>query len=171
MSREEFMLLVKGMKAVYTFENFLADEYSIEMWYSLLSDLPYKAAGAALKNHMQTSTRVPTPADIRNGVYRLTKKEDMTDMEAWGLVSAAISRSGYNSQAEFEKLPETARRAVGSARQLYVWSQTSIDSVETVIQSQFLRAYRAECARAEQKAKMSPDVLRIMEETQRRIEG
>lgn len=171
MTKEEFSLLVKGMKAIYTFDNFLADDYSKEMWYALLKDLPYQAAGAALKAHMQTSPKVPTPADIRSGVFSLTQKERLSDGEAWGMVSKAISRSGYHSHDEYAKLPPEIQKAIGTERQLYTWSQTDTDSVETVIQSQFLRSYRTECQRAEQRQKMSPDLIRLTEELTMRLEG
>jgi len=171
MTREEFTLLVKGMKSIYSYDNFLRDQYSVDMWYSLLADLDYKVAAASLKNFMQTSTKVPTPADIRNGAFQLTTKPGMSDAQAWAMVSKAISNSGYNSRQEFDKLPETIRRAVGSARQLEVWSQTDIQSVETVIQSQFLRSYRSECTRSEQAAKMSPDIMQLANQTVERLEG
>lgn len=171
MTKEEFGVLAKGMKAMYTYENFLADDYSKEMWYVLLKDLPYNAAAMALKAHMQTSSRVPTPADIRTGAVRLARPEALTDGEAWALVSRAISNSGYHSQTEFDSLPEMVRKAVGSARQLYIWSQTDIGSVETVIQSQFLRSYRQAVAREERKETISPDVRMVIEETAKQLPG
>lgn len=170
MSKEEFAMLIKGMKSIYTFDGFLQDNYTKEMWYSLLCDLPYEYAAAALKHHMQTNPKVPTPADIRNGAYQLTKPESLSDSEAWAMVSKAISNSGYYSEREYNHLPHEIQKAVGSARQLFVWSQTDSNSVETVIQSQFLRSYRTEVARAEQRAKMSPDVLKLAEGSQKRLE-
>ena len=170
MTRDEFSLLVKGMKAVYTFESFLADDYSKEMWYVLLKDLPYQAASAALKAHMQTSAKVPTPADIRSGAYRLTQGEQLNDLEAWDMVSKAISRSGYHSVEEYEKLPEIVRKAVGNSRNLFVWSQMDTESVESVVQSQFLRTYRTECQRAEQRQIMSPDLQRLTADTLYQLE-
>lgn len=171
MTKEEFALMIKGMKAIYTYDNFLSDDYSKEMWYVLLKDLPYEAAAAALKAHMQTSPRVPTPADIRSGAYHLTTRGTLSDMEAWDLVSRAISRSGYHSAEEFEKLPAEIQKAIGSERQLYVWSQTDMDSVETVVQSQFLRSYRTEKERAEKQLQMSPDLLALTQETIKKLEG
>lgn len=171
MTREEFSLLVKGMKAVYTFENFLSDNYSKEMWYTLLKDLPYQAASMALKAHMQTSPKVPTPADIRGGVNRLTQPQPISDLEAWGLVSRAIGRSAYYSKEEFDKLPEAIQRTIGDERQLYVWSQMDIDSVESVVQSQFLRSYRVKCQQAEKRLQMSPDLQMLTEGIAKRLEG
>lgn len=171
MTREEFTNLIKGMKAVYFAENFIKDQYSADMWYGLLQDIPYKLAAMALKNFMQTSSRLPTPADIRQGAYELAKGEDMTGLEAWGIVSKAIGNSGYNSEKEFGKLPPTIQKAVGSPRQLYMWSQTDSTSVETVIQSQFIRSYSAVVEREERMAKISPDILKIIKEASKSLEA
>ena len=170
MTHEEFLLLVKGMKAVYTYDNFLADGYSIEMWYALLKDLPYNLAAASLKSFMQTSNKVPTPADIRNGVASLSQPEELNEMQAWSMVSKAIGRSGYHSQEEYDKLPEVIQRAVGTPRQLFVWSQTE-DGVETVVQSQFIRSYRRELERKQYRQSLSPDILSLIETTAKRLEG
>lgn len=170
MTRDEFALLIKGMKAVYFSENFLKDQYSAEMWYTLLKDLPYKAASASLKQHMQTSSRIPTPADIRSGAVQLTAPNRMSEMEAWSLVSRAISRSGYYSQEEYDKLSPEIQKAVGSSRQLFIWSQTDTDSVETVVQSQFLRSYRTEVARSEKRLTVSPDIAALIDGTVKLLE-
>ena len=44
MTREEFAVLVKAMKAVYSSENFIADKDAFDVWYGLLKDLPYEQA-------------------------------------------------------------------------------------------------------------------------------
>ena len=169
MTREEFARLVKGMRAVYTYKDFIADKDSFDMWYSLLEDLPYKVAAASLKAHMQTNPKVPTPADIRKGAATMTKKEQLPDLMAWDMVRKAIGRSAYYSEEEFEKLPETIQRVIGTPRQLFEWSQTQ-DGVDTVVSSQFLRAYRAEQEREEGRRRLSADVLSLVQNTITQIE-
>lgn len=164
MTKQEFMILAKAMKAVYSLPTFLPDKEALDVWYSLLDDLPYKLASASLKRHMQTSSKIPTPADIRYGAVTLTEKKQMTEAEAWAQVSKAISRSAYYSEEEFEKLPEAIQKAVGDEGQLFIWSQTSVDEVETVIHSQFLRAYRAVMERKKHNAQLSPDLLALIDE-------
>ena len=163
MTREEFGILVKAMKAIYTSERFIPDKDSFDVWYGILSDLDYKVASAALKKHMQSSNRVVTPADIRNGVASFSQRHEITDGEAWAMVSNAISRSGYYSELEFNKLPELIQKAVGNPRQLKQWSQTNVDEVETVIHSQFLRSYRAQVEKRKNTAGLSPDLLKMLE--------
>ena len=48
MTFDEFKILVKGMKAVYTSPNFLPDADSVKIWYRLLGDMPYELASIAI---------------------------------------------------------------------------------------------------------------------------
>ena len=64
-------------------------------------------------------------------------------MEAWGLVYQTLTRSGYNSEEEFGKLPSAIRRIIDSARQLREWSQLSTGEISTGIAPAFMRTYRA----------------------------
>lgn len=49
MTREEWAVLVKAMKAVYTSPSFLPDQYAFDTWYGLLKDLDYKLLSFGLK--------------------------------------------------------------------------------------------------------------------------
>lgn len=65
MTFDEFKLLAKGMKSVYTSEKFLPDAESIKIWYQMLQDLEYKTANVAIQSYMLTNKFPPTIADIR----------------------------------------------------------------------------------------------------------
>ena len=65
MTREEFAVLVKAMKAVYSSENFIADKDAFNVWYGLLQDLPYEQANLAIQKYMTSERFPPTIADIR----------------------------------------------------------------------------------------------------------
>ena len=41
----EFKLIVKGLKAVYSKDNFLANDEAIKIWYTMLKDIPYYIDG------------------------------------------------------------------------------------------------------------------------------
>lgn len=66
---------------------------------------------------------------------------------------------------EFSKLPPLVQKAVGTPDNLRNWSQTNLESVETVIQSNFLRAYRVEAHRAAEISKMPSDIKTMIENT------
>ena len=74
MTFDEFKVLVRGMKAVYTSLNFLPDADSIKIWYKLLKDMPYELANVAIQKHMMTNKFPPTVAEIRAGAVETVSK-------------------------------------------------------------------------------------------------
>lgn len=145
MTREEFGVIVKGLRSVYSDPKYIADKDAFDVWYALLKDLPYEVATMATQAYMQTETFPPKPADIRRYAQKITapKTEDMSEIEAWGLVRKAIGNSIYNAESEFERLPEIIRQTLGNPARLREMAQTDIADVETVEASNFMRSYRA----------------------------
>ena len=93
-------------------------------------------------------------------------------MEAWALVSRAIQNGQNGAEEEFAKLPEIVQKAVGSPSLLRSWATTDERSIENVVQSNFMRTYRAELSRKREVQTMPKDVLKIMEQRkQGLIEG
>ena len=166
MTREQFKVLVKAMKAVYTNPGFIPDQDAFDVWYSMLKDLDYAIASRAVQMHLQTEESPPTVAGIRKQSVKLKADEadDLNETAAWSLVLKAIRRSTYYSEEEFAKLPATVQRAVASPKQLREWAM--LEDVDgktlTVIQSNFQRTFRAEQQRERERSKLSPDVLKLM---------
>lgn len=169
MTREEFSMIVKGMKSVYAYQNFIADKDAFDMWYALLGDLDYKTASEATKEYMMTETRIPTPADIRNKVVNYATRDELTDSEAWALVSKALRNSAYDSKEQFNALPPLAQRAVGSPEILYVMA-TSEGYNESVESSNFKKTYRALQERSHEEIKIDLSKLIGGNDERRRIE-
>lgn len=163
MTRDEFKILVKGMKAAYTTPSFIPDKDAFEIWYGLLSDIPYEVASAATKSYMMTETKIPAPADIRNKAMMLSKNNELNEIEAWTLVSKALRNGYYGAEEEFVKLPPIVQKAVGSPEQIRLWARTDDKSIETVISSNFMRTYKAEVKRAEEYARLPEDVKVLMQ--------
>ena len=166
MTREQFKVLVKAMKAVYTNPGFIPDQDAFDVWYSMLEDLDYSIASRAVQMHLQTEESPPTVAGIRKQFAKLKADEanDLNETAAWSLVLKAIRRSTYYSEEEFAKLPATVQRAVASPKQLREWA--TLEDVDgktlTVIQSNFQRTFRVEQQRERERNKLSPDVLKLM---------
>ena len=164
MTREEWAVLVKAMKAVYTSPSFLPDQYAFDTWYGLLKDLDYKTLSFGLKKYMQTEWKEPTIAALRQCAGSLTPQPtELNETAAWNLVSRAIRNSTYNSEQEFAKLPELIQKAVSSPWQLQEWATSeNIDGKwMSVVQSNFQRTYRAEVQKEQERRKLSPDLLKI----------
>lgn len=166
MTKEQFKVLVKAMKAVYTNPGFIPDQDAFDVWYSMLKDLDYAIASRAVQMHMQTVETPPTVAGIRKQTATLQADEsdDLNETAAWSLVWKAICNSGYHAEEEFAKLPPAIQRAVHSPAQLREWALLeNIDGKTiTVLQSDFQRTFRAEQQRERERNKLSPDVLKLM---------
>lgn len=162
MERKEFKTLVKGMKAVYAQPTFIPDQDAFNVWYELLRDLSYEQVNIAIQKYMLTEKFPPTIADIRTKANDIVAKieESMSELEAWSLVSKAISNSGYHAEEEFDKLPEVCQRAVGNPQNLKEWAMMESDSVATVEQSHFIRNYRVAVQRMQEDAKI-PDHIKV----------
>lgn len=163
MTREEFAVLVKAMKAVYSSENFIADKDAFNVWYGLLQDLPYEQANLAVQKYMTSERFPPTIADIRAKATEIIApaEESMSELQAWALVQKAIRNSAYHAEEEFEKLPEACQRAVGTAVNLKEWALMDSDQVATIEQSHFVRNYRASVQRMKEEARL-PENVRML---------
>ena len=165
MTREQFKVLVKAMKAVYTNPGFIPDQNAFDVWYSMLKDLDYTIASRAVQMHLQTEESPPTVAGIRKQSAKLKADEtdDLNETAAWALVLKAMRRAAYYAEEEFEKLPAVVKRAVFSPGQLREWAiLEDIDGkTMTVIQANFQRTFRNEMRIEKEKEKLSPDVLKL----------
>ena len=168
MTKEQFKILVKAMKAVYTQPTFIPDQDAFDVWYSMLKDLDYAVASRAVQMHMQTEEYPPTVAGIRKQSVKITEntENDLNEIEAWSIVWKAICNSGYHAEEEFAKFPSVIQRAVHSPAQLREWALLeNIDGKTiTVLQSDFQRTFRVEQQKEREKQKLSPDVARIIRE-------
>lgn len=147
MTRNEFKILLKGMKAVYTDPKFLPDQTAWEIWYRLLCDLDYRVANIALERYMQTSSYPPKPADIRSHAAQITNPEinDISPEEAFSYVRYAIQRGAYRYEESYNQLPALIQKAIGNPGNLLNMAAMSVDQFETVEKSHFIRSYIAVC--------------------------
>ncbi len=144
MTRDEFKLLVKGMKAVYPQETFIPDSFAFDMWYEMLNDLDYRIAGLAIKSYMATGKFPPTIADIREKYAEVSQRRTESWDEAWGTVLMAIRKYGYPREAEaLASLSERTRRVV----RRFGWQNLCMSEKIEVERSNFRDAYNSEVKR------------------------
>ena len=113
MTYDEFKILAKGMKAVYTQPTFLPDADAFNIWYQLLQDIDYKVANIAIQKHMMTSKFPPTIADIREQAATVTSGERPLWSDGWEQVLIAIRKYGmYAIPEAMESFDEITRQTV-----------------------------------------------------------
>lgn len=147
MNKKETAQILAILKEYYPRDFVSTDlQTKVEAWYLILKDYDYTLTQNAVLAFVTSDTEgfMPTVGQIIEKIKSLSNpKGDMTEVEAWALVYKAICNSAYNSIEEFEKLPDVVKRAVGNADVLKSWSMLSLDEVNTVIQSNFMRSYKS----------------------------
>ena len=113
MDKEEFKVLVKGMKAVYSQPTFIPDQDAFNVWYSLINDLTYEVCNVAIQKYMLANKYPPTIADIRELATTVRFGELPNWSESWENVIRAIRRYGsYNEAEALNSLDDLTRQAV-----------------------------------------------------------
>ena len=115
MTRDEFKVLVKGMKAVYAQPTFIPDQDAFNMWFSLMGDLPYDVCSVAIQKYMLTNKFPPTVAEIREMAAGIVTGDPLTWGESWERALNAVRRFGsYNKAAALDSLDPLTRKCVES---------------------------------------------------------
>lgn len=164
MNRQEIFKIISVLKAVY---NTAYSKYTVQDfealangWQMCFEDYDYNIVSMAVKSFMTTNTSQfpPVPAQIIDIIHKLNPQEqELNGNEAWALVYKAICNSGYNAEQEFQKLPPTVQKAVGSADNLRAWA-TDSDFNIAVEQSHFIKVYNTTVERVREVAKLPNSV-------------
>ena len=168
MTREETIKVLAVLKAAYPafYRGMKADELNgiVNLWASQFEGDDYKTVGAAVQAHIATDTKGYPPhiGAIKEAIRKITQPDKMSEMEAWGYVASALRNSGYNSVAEFDKLPPVVRRIVGSPSQLREWAMMDSDTVQSVVQSNFMRSYRVRAQHEREYLALPENVRELM---------
>lgn len=134
-------------------------------WSDMLSEYDYKQVDMALRSYIlsDSSGFAPSIGQIVEKIHSISNPQDLNEMQAWALVRNALKNGYYGAEEEFEKLPPMVQKAVGDSSQIRAWSITDTKNVETVIQSNFMRTYRAVVAREKEVSKMPREIKKILE--------
>ena len=139
-------------------------EDTVNLWLDMFRQDDANLVGVAVKSLIDTDEKGYPPhiGAVKAKIRLLTAREEMTEAEAWGIVSKAIRNGTYGAHEEFEKLPPILKRIVGSPNMLREWARMDSDTVHSVVASNFQRSYRAVSAREREIAKLPPDVREIV---------
>lgn len=175
MTRDEIKEMLMVIQAAYPNYKPQDKTVAVNTWYMMLKDYEKEVVEAALKIYIASDTSGFAPAigQLIDKINTVTAPPELNSMAAWGLVSTALRNGNYGAEQEFEKLPLTVKKAVGSPDNLRHWARSDSKSIETVIQSNFIRTYEAEVRRKNEAAKTPPDVRALIDKisTQKLLES
>lgn len=150
MNRSETVKIMAVLQAAYP--QFYAKQSPddlqniVTLWTDLFEDEPYPLVAAATKALIKTrtSTFPPGIGEINEKIRQISTPRELTEIEAWALVSKAIQNGTYGAKKEFETLPSILQCLVGSPRQIRDWAAMDESTVQSVVASNFQRSYQAQ---------------------------
>lgn len=156
MTKQEVSQLIMTMNALYPNWKPTSPIPAItSAWYMLLKDCDKDDINNALMIYVSRGEQFPpSNPGVLTSLLVDVKSNGMTEMQAWDLVLKAIRNGNYGAEEEFNALPSEIQKAVGSPAQIAAWAQLPSDEVQTVIQSNFQRSYRAAVKREQDNAKL-----------------
>lgn len=168
MTEKEALKLTFGIKSY--FPSFWADiagnndEIStrIKAWHAILKDYDYLLAEKAVIAFATNDTKgfPPTVGQIIDQIQKLkAPKDQMTELDAWKMVRKALRNDPEQAREQFEKLPPILQRTLGSANTLREWAMMSEETLDSVVQSNFMRSYKAK-ATAEHEYEVLPNSVK-----------
>lgn len=164
MTREEARTLLMTIQTA--FPNYRPNkEAAIDLWASVMADIPFNKAMLALKTYIRTDTTgfAPAVGQLLAMLRMVETPESMTAPEAWGLVEVAVRNSAYECEKEFAKLPQDIQRAVGGPSTLRAWALGDEAKLATVVKPMFEKAYSQIRARSEKVAMLPAGMRNALE--------
>ena len=165
MNRKETMQILAALRAAYPSSFKDLDRMDIEamtqLWQTLFADENYPDVSAAVYALISSRTvgYSPTVGEVKEKLHSLRTVNELSEQDAWALVSKACQNGLYGYRKEFDKLPPEVQRAVGSAEQLKAWAAMDVDTVESVVASNFKRSFRVNAERKKE-LDMLPESVR-----------
>lgn len=168
MTRDDTLDLLSILKAAYP--NFYRDmtrkdaDQVVSLWSEMFKDEPVEVVALAVKAHIATDKKgfPPHIGAIKDAIVKIQQPNEMTELEAWGLVQKALRNGYYGAQEEFDKLPPVVQRLVGSPNQLREWAQMDSETVSSVVASNFQRSYKARAANERELLALPSEVKQTM---------
>lgn len=167
MTREQVGKLLMTIQAYYPNYNPPDKEITLNAWYIMLAEYPEELVLQALRACIATNTSgfAPSIGQLIGKIQTISQPQELDGMTAWGLVSKALRNGTYGAVEEFNKLPPLVRQAVGMPDNLKNWATADYQTIETVIQSNFLRTYETVVKRANEINRMPDNIKSLIEKT------
>lgn len=168
MTFDETLAIMSVLKAAYP--NYYRDmkrseaESIVSLWAEMFKDESADLVAVAVKAHIANDKKgfPPHIGAIKDAITKITQPNEMTEMEAWGLVQKACRNAIYGAVEEFNKLPPTLQRLVGSPQQLREWAVMDAERVHSVVASNFQRSYKVRAASEREFLALPSDVREVV---------
>ena len=169
MTKEQTSMILTLLQTEYPQSFARIDErmmrLKLQLWAKEFENDDYEIVFAAVRAIISGSNRefAPNVGIIREKMQDFAVQNEISETEAWAQVAKACRNSTYGYATEFAKLPQNIQKAVGSAEQLREWAMMDSETLQSVVASNFMRAYRTTVQREKELAKIAPNVLAVLQ--------
>lgn len=132
-----------------------------DLWKAEFRNDDINLVYAAVRLYMKRPEEyAPSIGQVRENMNFLLKStgHELSDQDAWVLVSKACANGLHHAREEFEKLPPEVQKAVGSPEQLKAWARMDEETVQSVVSSNFKKTFRVTQERAKTEALIPQEV-------------
>lgn len=174
-SIEDFRIIAKGLQAAFPRDDFMPNEYTFNLWYTALQDIPYPTLNKACTSYIMGYKFPPTIAEIRQIAYDLDAPGDEIAAEEWSNLMKALGHA-WSTDAEgyWKRLPEITREIVGSFSEYKTWANMPTAELMSVQRPMFIKRYeekeRVRRFRGALPFALTPPVRQLTEQTVARLE-
>ena len=165
MTKNEMGAIIAMINAAYPnhFARVADIDMLVDMWASLFAGYSGEQVTAALKQYMVNDTKGygPAPGQLIYYLDKAAHPEDLNATDAWNMVMRAAANGNYGAEEEFQKLPETVQRTIGSAYYLQQLALSDLES-NSVLESHFKRDYRIQLERDREDRKVQSNILKTL---------
>lgn len=149
MNRNETLKILAVIKAAYPYYYNNQSEEDLKtvvsLWQGMFEEYEYPLVSGAVRAFIASDKKgfPPSVGIVFDKLRLLSEPQELSEMEAWSQLSKAVKNSAWYAEEEFAKLPEDIRGIVGSPASLREWALMEAGTFHSVIQSNFMRSYRA----------------------------
>ncbi len=175
MTKIETMGVMAILKAAYPlyYKDKSKEELTsvVNLWTELFANDDINLVKAAVKRHIATDTKgfPPVIGQIKQSLVKIVEPNELSEQEAWNLVSKAIRNSAYHATEEYEKLPELIKQIV-TPLELSEWAKIEKKETIQVVASNFMRSYTVKLSSNREYQALPNDIKKLMNNSTLAIE-
>lgn len=156
-SKAEIAKLVGTMATAYP--NTQVSDATIEVYVSMLSDVPLDLLSASVQQCMAESDFLPSVAKIREKAIHLSTPIAPEPLEAWGVVLKEITHAGFYRSPHFDD------PIIAKAVECIGWQTLCSSENQSADRAHFSKVYEGLVRRAESDRRALPIARQIREQT------
>lgn len=159
MNLEETKKILTVIQTAYPTYKVERMEDTLKLWTMMLKDFTYKQVSLSLQVYIYNNKFPPTISDIAKGISENETQDTENFEKAWVKVLNACKHT--YTESYWEKLPERIKKCT-SVQSLREWALMDSQVVNTVVKSNWIKAYQQVIEREKKYDALPSPVLKAL---------